>query len=186
MSDLFIDVPDTVFQPAGLEHLSGAFSLTSLDLGPDHYSFGEPLRWELTLQNTGESILLLGSVSGTSHTSCARCLDDFDLPVVGDVDCLFVFNEGATPDDLDDDEFEVMPESHQINLAPLFKAALILEFPLVPLCKEDCLGLCPQCGSNLNEGPCNCPNDEAGQSDLPLMSDGRVSPFAVLKGLDLS
>ena len=58
---------------------------------------------------------------------------------------------------------------------PLIVAALLLEVPLVPLCDDDCKGLCPQCGANLNEGPCGCSRDEA---------DVEASPFAALKNFD--
>ena len=55
-------------------------------------------------------------------------------------------------------------------------AALLLEFPLVPLCDEECKGLCPTCGANLNEGPCGCaPAEGDGGDDVP------PNPFAVLK-----
>ena len=58
-------------------------------------------------------------------------------------------------------------------------AGVLIELPLVALCDEECLGLCPQCGKNLNEGPCDCkPKDEE--------DDFSQNPFAVLKNLDLS
>lgn len=184
-SQLLISVPDTVFQPAGYERQSGAFSLDELTLGPDTYIFTDPLNYDITLQNTGESILLTGGVKGSATAVCARCLDSFEMPVEGSVDCLYFLDGANTPEDLDSDEFEYLPESHEIDILPQLKAALLLEFPLVPLCKDDCLGLCPHCGANLNEGPCACQDDSA-DCDIPRMSDGRVSPFAVLKGLDLS
>ncbi|MFR1639226.1 MAG: YceD family protein [Eggerthellaceae bacterium] len=68
----------------------------------------------------------------------------------------------------------MLPDDHVIDLEPLVKAALLLEFPLVPLCDEDCKGLCASCGANLNEGPCECAPDEEGDEAPP-------NPFSVLK-----
>jgi uncharacterized metal-binding protein YceD (DUF177 family) len=47
-----------------------------------------------------------------------------------------------------------------IDLAPLTREALLLNLPLAPLCREDCAGLCPRCGADLNAGPCGCGSDE--------------------------
>ncbi|MCQ5072305.1 YceD family protein, partial [Adlercreutzia sp. DFI.6.23] len=69
---------------------------------------------------------------------------------------------------------EVFPDA-AYHLVPLILAALLLEVPLVPLCDDDCKGLCPQCGANLDEGPCGCSRDEA---------DVEASPFAALKNFD--
>ena len=65
----------------------------------------------------------------------------------------------------------MLSESHAIDLVPLVEQALLLELPLVPLCDDDCRGLCPRCGANLNEGPCQC-------DDGPV---GEDNPFAALK-----
>ena len=77
--------------------------------------------------------------------------------------------------DMEGDEFDFLPDNRKIDLVPLIVAALLLEVPLVPLCDDDCKGLCPQCGANLNEGPCGCSRDEA---------DVEASPFAALKNFD--
>ena len=59
-------------------------------------------------------------------------------------------------------------------------AALLLEIPLIPLCDDDCKGLCSTCGANLNEGPCGCaPGDDA---DFEMAKN----PFAALAGFEFS
>ena len=47
--------------------------------------------------------------------------------------------------------------------------------PLVPLCDDDCKGICPDCGADLNEGPCSCGETDDGEED------GAKNPFSVLK-----
>ena len=138
----------------------------------------------VTVTNTGDALLVMGSACGTATVACARCLDDFQVDLNGEVEGYFLLSEdGPAPEDMDDDEFEVLGADKILDLEPLIIAALLVEAPLVPLCREDCAGLCAQCGANLNEGPCAC----SAQPDdgLPRMSDGRVSPFAALKDLDL-
>mgnify|MGYP000337985405 CR=1 FL=1 len=76
---------------------------------------------------------------------------------------------------MDEDEFDVLPADKVIDLEPLITAALLLEFPLIPLCDEECKGLCPQCGANLNEGPCGCEPAADDDDDMP------PNPFAALK-----
>ena len=61
-------------------------------------------------------------------------------------------------------------------MAPLIQAALLVDLPLVPLCVDDCKGLCPRCGANLNEGSCACDSVD----EQPF----KENPFAVLKDYD--
>ena len=56
--------------------------------------------------------------------------------------------------DLDEDTYPL--EGDQLDLRPLVRDALLLELPLAPLCREDCRGLCAECGADLNLGPCQC------------------------------
>ena len=152
--------------------------LAELEIGPDLYRFSEPLSWDVTVTNTGEAFLLAGGVSGEGVTQCARCLDDVTVSFEGDIEGYFLINsEVDHPEDLDDDEFDVLPDDHIIDLMPLIQAALFIEAPTIPLCREDCKGICPQCGANLNDGPCGCTFEE------DLAFEEAKNPFAVLKGL---
>jgi uncharacterized protein len=65
----------------------------------------------------------------------------------------------------------ILPEDAHIELAPLLREYALLEVPISPICKEDCQGLCAECGQNLNEKDCGHRPDDAD------------SPFAVLKDL---
>lgn len=182
MPNNYITISDELLLPAEAAQFGGTIEEQTLEAGPDVYTFDGPLSWSASVQNTGDALLVMGEVSGKAHTSCARCLDDFSLDVHGDIEGYFLIDgEASAPEDMDDDEFDVLPESHQIDIATLAIAGILVELPLVPLCKEDCLGLCAQCGANLNDGPCECQKADSTEQDLPRMSDGRVSPFAVLK-----
>jgi uncharacterized protein len=70
-------------------------------------------------------------------------------------------------------EGESYPLGHdRVDLEPLARESLILDLPLVPLCREDCRGLCPTCGKDLNEGHCGC---------LPAAADVRWAALDVLR-----
>ena len=184
MDAVKFEVPPELFVTTESSSFAGQLALGELEAGPDTYTFAKPIDWSVTVTNTGDALLVMGSARGTATVACARCLDDFQVDLNGEVEGYFLLSEdGPTPEDMDDDEFEVLGADKMLDLEPLIIAALLVEAPLVPLCREDCAGLCAQCGANLNEGPCAC--SEQPDDGLPRMSDGRVSPFAALKDLNL-
>lgn len=183
MQSLRIAMPPELFAPAACKHFEGEAEISVIKAGPDLYDFAQPLSWQADVTNTGGALLVTGEVRGTARTSCARCLAELSFPVMGEIEGYFLIEDDTSaPDDMEDDEFDVLPEDRSIDFEPLITAALLLEFPLVPLCKDDCKGLCPTCGSDLNDGPCGCaepsrvPTDDQ-ERDVPV----KENPFAVLK-----
>lgn len=175
--DLHILIPQELFAPAESSYFEGCYTLPELISGPDSYLFEEPLRWEITISNTGDALLISGSIQGVAKTHCARCLDEFEFPLSGIVEGFFLIEgEDAAPDDMEEDEFDVLPEDKKIDIEPLFQAAILLELPLVPLCNDACKGLCPHCGNDLNSDTCSCEVDHAQD-----VEDEAQNPFAVLK-----
>ena len=179
MEPIKIAIPNELFSPAEMAHFDGTVDMGVMKAGPDLYTFAAPLSWSVDVTNTGDAFLVTGTVEGDARTACARCLDDVELPVTGEIEGYFLIGgeDAEAPEDMDEDEFDLLPADNKIDLAPLIEAAVRLEVPLVPLCRDDCAGLCATCGANLNDGPCGC--EPAG--DEPDAGN----PFAVLKGLDL-
>lgn len=178
MSPIRIEIPKELFTPAEYKHYEGAAALEFLKLGADLFEFKEPLRWEADITNTGGALLVTGTVDGEATCGCARCLEPVTFPVTGEIEGYFlVGSEDAAPDDMEDDEFDYLPDDKAIDMAPLIQAALLLEMPQIPLCSDDCKGLCPSCGANLNEGACACPDDAGGEPS-------KENPFSVLKDFD--
>jgi len=108
----------------------------------------EPLTIDLRLESLSAAIVASGHVRGRWRAVCSRCLTpleaDFDLAMRE------VFEE-------DPIEEETYPLHHdEIDLEQPLRDLVVPELPLVPLCNEDCQGLCPSCGVNRNEGPCDC------------------------------
>lgn len=186
MDPLRITMPQELFAPAAYEHFDGEASIPVLKAGPDLYDFEGPLAWQADVTNTGDALLVTGEVRGVARTACARCLEQFSFPVVGEIEGYFLIDaDKEAPDEMEDDEFEVLPDDRAIDFMPLITSALLLEFPLIPLCDDDCKGLCPSCGADLNEGPCGCGADaqvkaEGEQGAAPE----RKNPFDALKNYD--
>ena len=173
MDKLQILIPSELFAPAESLHFEGAYAIDIMKAGPDLYTFSAPLTWQVDITNTGGAFLVSGTVEGSAKTACARCLEEFEFDLTGEIEAYFLASEDERAfQDEEAEEFEVLPENKIIDLEPLIKAALLLEFPLVPLCDDDCKGLCMTCGANLNEGPCGCMQKAAENG----------SPFAVLAG----
>lgn len=181
MEPLFLEIPDELFAPAESSHFEGIYELPVLKAGPDLYSFAEPLAWQVDVSNTGDALLVTGTVEGTAATSCCRCLEAVEISLIGEVEGYFLIGEQGSPEDMVEDEFEVLPEDGKVDLGALVVAALLLEVPMVPLCDDECKGICLDCGANLNEGDCSCASELSEEEDAACAGN----PFAALKGLKL-
>ena len=135
-------------------------SASDLDLLPDGWS--GPVLGAFDVEKTGEKVTVRGSVAATARLECVRCLAAFDRPLQAS---LQVFAERAgsgRPRDeeaLERDEYMRFHDGRQLDLRGDAREALLLELPMVPHCREDCRGLCPRCGADLNAGPCGCPRE---------------------------
>jgi uncharacterized protein len=113
---------------------------------------GSPVDLDLRLESVHEGIL----VSGTAHVEvtgeCGRCLDPIEYGLDVDVQELFSF-EGVAPSEGEDDEEQRRVERDSIDLEPVLRDAVVTMLPFQPVCREDCPGLCPECGIRLADEP---------------------------------
>ena len=186
MNEASIKIPSELFALAESSHFEGELHLASLEAGPDDYCFQDPVSWEAEVTNTGAAFLISGTAKATGTCACARCLEDVTVDFIGDIEA-YLLIEGVDASDFEDDddapgddEFEVLPADHIVDLEPFIRAALVMDAPNQPLCRDDCAGLCPNCGANLNEGPCSCDGDAA-LADF----EAAANPFSALAGLNL-
>jgi len=110
---------------------------------------------------TGRSILVTGELAMGVSDVCSRCLEKFTEHLRIDIEEEFFpmrdINTGAAlglPEDVED-AFRI-DERFTLDLYEAVRQAIIMALPMSPLCRPDCQGLCPECGSNLNLGNCNC------------------------------
>lgn len=160
-----IKVPSELFALAGNSRFEGELELTTLSVGSDDFHFAEPIAWNVEVTNTGGALLVVGTASGNGVCACARCLENVEFHFEGEIEGYFLIDGSASEDYHDksgerlDDEFDLLSDDHIIDLEPLIYAALMVEAPQQPLCRDDCAGLCPTCGANLNESDCSCSRD---------------------------
>jgi uncharacterized protein len=120
------------------------------------------------LQKKDHRFRLKGRVQATLEQTCGRCAEPFAWPVDAEIDLTYVPQpEHATPTGHGtraDAEIELNEEDlttayyrdHVLDLGEMLREQFYLAMPMRPLCKEDCQGLCPHCGTNLNVATCNC------------------------------
>ena len=107
------------------------------------------LRGAARFGRTPQGLVAEVNLSGRTQTECARCLDEFELPVATEFTELYAFDErSVTESQL------LLPANHQIDLAPIGREYLLLDMPITPLCRVECKGLCPVCGINRNRERC--------------------------------
>lgn len=115
---------------------------------------------------TPQGLVVQGEFSAITTLECVRCLTSFDHELKWSFTELYAFDKRS-----ETDSGLILPEDAHIELAPLLREYALLEVPISPICREDCQGLCAECGQNLNEKDCGHRPDDS------------ESPFAVLKDL---
>lgn len=123
-----------------------------------------PVHGSLDVERSDERVTVRGTLRGTVHQECVRCLEHFGTPVEAPLD-VFAERIGtarrkADELELDRDDYMRFHDGRLLDLRGDAREALLLEVPMNPRCREDCRGLCPKCGANLNEGPHRCGLDE--------------------------
>ncbi len=112
---------------------------------------GSALVLDLRLEAVMEGVLVSGTVRGRAAGECVRCLDDVDLEVVANLQELYVY-PGRTPEGEDDEDLREL-EDDLVDLEPPVRDAVVLALPFQPVCRQDCPGLCSECGARLADDP---------------------------------
>jgi uncharacterized protein len=136
---------------------------------------------ELDLDTGDTHAFATGSFVGEVTVACSRCVNPVKLPIDEKLHVTFMPVNEMPAEEADDEDGAEVPEDdldlfpydgEAVDLEPLFREQFVLAVPFAPLCREDCKGLCPQCGIDRNTGTCEC--------EAPM--DPRL---AALKGLKL-
>ncbi len=127
---------------------------------------GATLQIGLRLESLHDGILVTGEVDTVAKGECVRCLIEVGLAVEVEFAELFAYSF--------DEAFDYTVSDDHVDLEPLVRDAVVLSLPFQPVCQEDCLGLCPQCGVRLLDNPGH-------QHEDPI--DPRWAALAGLDGL---
>ena len=135
---------------------------------------------DLDLYADGTHVFAAGTFKGHVTVACSRCVEPVRIAIDEKVRLTFMppdeMPSEETSDEgveLGDEDLDTFPfDGEKVDLEPFLREQLVLAVPFAPLCREDCKGLCPQCGIDRNSGTCTC--------EKPV--DPRL---AALKGLKL-
>jgi uncharacterized protein len=132
--------------------MAGPLHEKGIDEGRSVVPAGAEVEADVELVSFEGGIEAEGMVRAPWVGICRRCAE----PVEGELEIPVHerFADAAVAGPSDEDFYPI--DLDAIDLAPLVRDAVVLELPMAPLCKEDCAGLCPQCGANRNEGDCGC------------------------------
>ena len=118
-----------------------------------------PVDLKMRVLKDRDRFRLIGRVTATLELACSRCLEPFQLPVDSTFDVRYLpqsENTGEEREIEEDDLSDAYYRDEAIDLGQLMEEQFYLALPMKPLCREDCKGLCPSCGINLNEATCSC------------------------------
>ena len=118
------------------------------------FPFRQPVRLEGEVSDDAGAITLSATVYAHVTTRCARCGKPVEYDKETDVEFLLVKELEGEEEDLRDDVYLV--ESDVVELDDILIPELILDMEMAVVCDENCKGLCPKCGKNLNQGECGC------------------------------
>jgi uncharacterized protein len=113
---------------------------------------GEPVELDLRMEAVVEGVLVSGTLTAPVSEECGRCLDPFVSTLTVEVQELFAYPDSATDDTADADEVHRLV-GDLLDLEPVVRDAVVLALPLSPVCREECRGLCPTCGSRWDDLP---------------------------------
>jgi uncharacterized protein len=143
-----------------------------LGQGPiQDYRLEGPVNVSLSYYRAGTDVFLMGEIGAVATAACARCAEEFRIAKERAFRCVLspkaAGYDAETDLRADDLEFSLY-EGDEVDLTPLIREQVILALVERPLCREDCRGLCPHCGANLNQSACAC-QDEARDPRLAVL-----------------
>jgi len=164
MNAFLVDVRSILEETGASIDIDDSLDLGTLQVGANDFVLRTPAPFHVSVTNAGAGIVAHGTIAADVTAVCARCLCEFPDRIEGEV-AGFYLRPGDEPVDEseDADQFDEVNQEGSIDLGPALLAALVVEAPFAPLHDEDCKGLCPTCGDDLNRGPCGCghgPSDE--------------------------
>lgn len=119
------------------------------------YPFQSPVHYQGEIANRYDTLQLTGTIKTIYNTCCSRCLKPLDIMLTAEVDVVLSRDPDAEEAD---DVYPITDET--VDVEDIMLPALILQVNMTYLCQDDCKGLCPRCGVNLNETACTCQTKE--------------------------
>ncbi|HVP57403.1 MAG TPA: DUF177 domain-containing protein [bacterium] len=142
--------------PEGHSHQNLSEDASDLDIVFEGGRAVSPVAVSLDIDKSGDEIFLAGRATVNIQLECARCLSEYPCVLGAPFQMVIVVGEPPGASDRREDELYVPSGSKYVELGDEVRSELLVRLPLKPLCKKDCRGLCPTCGTNLNGATCAC------------------------------
>ncbi|MGA9277571.1 YceD family protein [Ilumatobacter sp.] len=146
---LRVNAVELLRQPGATKPVQVTVSGDGLDV--EHDALSGEITVDLDLEALNDGIVVRGEVSAPWEVPCRRCLKDLSGVATAKIDELYQVEI------LDEDAYPIV--DGQLDLAPMARQAALLELDDERLCRDDCAGLCPQCGVDRNRESCGCDNE---------------------------
>jgi uncharacterized protein len=159
---LRVQVSELLRRPGSDKPLDLEVTVADLGLHDERFEATEPVAVHLSLESLTDGIVVNGRIDATWHGICRRCAMPAEGPLRSEVHELY---QAVVTDP---EAFELTGD--QLDLEPMVREVLVLDAPVSPLCRADCLGLCPTCGIDRNTGTCDCV-DEPSESPWSALDD---------------
>lgn len=151
-----IDISDILKVIGGKMSVDCEINLSDIDFMGDNYHFLSPIKINGTISNNSESFILTADCFAKVKTRCSRCMKD----IVVDIE--FPLSENLIQDSGDEfvDDDVIVFDGTSFDLDDIVLDDFLMNTSGHYLCNDDCKGLCPKCGIDLNEGECNCSDND--------------------------
>jgi uncharacterized protein len=158
------------------DHVERTFQPSAFDPQDSEYRVVAPVALSLDVSKLGDSAFgVAGRVTTTLEMECSRCVEPFSVPVDTTFDLRYMplsENTGEGEREVGEDDLTTAYyREGLLDLLDLMREQFVLVLPMKPLCSDDCRGLCPQCGTNVNKMQCDC---------APTREDPRLAPLKSL------
>lgn len=149
---MLLDLKPIMATPGDTIPFLESFDLSDLCYGVS-YPVSEAVIAEGTVRNTAGVLVMKGTVRTRIHGICDRCAGEFQRDISFPIDAVLV-TELSSEEDEDENIFPLVGDS--ADLEEIVRTVFVLNLDSKLLCREDCKGICPRCGKNLNLGKCDC------------------------------
>lgn len=123
-------------------------------------SFKEPVRIDLQVENTGRVLVGKGTVQTVISLVCSRCLKEISYQINAPMQVTMAESYNSRQFEEAGEEFLEVDHNGDVDLSSCVREAILFNLPLIPLCRDDCQGICPGCGVDLNLAKCQCQPQE--------------------------
>jgi uncharacterized protein len=135
------------------------------------YLFSEPVDIKLRIISAEKQYIIRGQITTTASAQCVKCLTQFKLTVAEEVGWAVQIVDDPkiiTREEESEDFWFIEKGCVELNIADRVRETVLIGLLQDPVCREDCRGLCAQCGANLNRDPCGCKTKEIDSQWGPL------------------